>query len=84
MWLIVREFESLAKDTYIVVVAQNGSHNFSCFNASSMEMMFPSSLTCAAKMCLIGGIFKASLLVGGRIGASPLLASVGMVSSRNE
>ena len=44
--------------------------------------MLPSSLTCAAKMCFIGGMLRASLLVGGRIGASPLLASVGMVSSK--
>ena len=51
--------------------------------ASSIEMMLPSSLTCAAKMCLIGGMF-ASLRVGGRIGASPLLANVGIVSSRKE
>ena len=33
-------------------------------------------------MCLIGGIFNASLLVGGSVGASPLLANVGMVSMR--
>ena len=52
--------------------------------ASSIEMMLPSSLTCAAKMCLIGGMFSASLRVGGRIGASPLLAKVGIVSSRKE
>ena len=40
MWLVVREFEGLAKETYIAVVVQNGSHNFSCFKYGDDVSLF--------------------------------------------